>query len=146
MRLAYTSGPYRADTIRGVIDNIRAAEEVAIQLWKMGYAVICPHTNTQLFDGAFDEGKMSTVGDKEDAHWEGGSVQFIKGDLVMLDRMLPGTDIVVMLKNWEKSKGANIERDHAIRHGLLIVDWDYVGDKYIIERLAETDNGRYTVR
>jgi hypothetical protein len=42
MRIAYVSGPYRANSIRQVLHNIRAAEEVAIQLWKFGYAVISP--------------------------------------------------------------------------------------------------------
>jgi len=52
MKVAYISGPYRAATVHGVVENIRRAERVALKYWQLGYAVICPHTNTALFDGA----------------------------------------------------------------------------------------------
>lgn len=52
MRVAYVIGPYRAGTVRGIVENIRRAEEVALALWRLGFAVICPHKNTALFDGA----------------------------------------------------------------------------------------------
>ncbi len=42
MKIAYTAGSYRASTEYGLVQNIRKAEAVAIELWKMGYAVICP--------------------------------------------------------------------------------------------------------
>ena len=40
------AGPYRADTIYGVAQNIQKARDVALRLWKLGYAAICPHSNT----------------------------------------------------------------------------------------------------
>lgn len=33
-KLAYIAGPYRADTIHGIVQNIRKAEAVAIKYWK----------------------------------------------------------------------------------------------------------------
>ena len=51
MKLSYIAGPYRSDTINGIVQNIRNAEKVAIKYWRLGYAVICPHKNTALFDG-----------------------------------------------------------------------------------------------
>ena len=50
-KVVYIAGPYRADTIRETVENIRMAEKTAIEYWKLGYTVICPHMNTALFDG-----------------------------------------------------------------------------------------------
>lgn len=92
-QLVYISGPYSADTIRGVVRNIRVAEEAAIRFWQAGYAVLCPHLNSSMLDGIVP--------------YE----QFIAGDLLMIERC----DIVAMLPNWRKSKGAVIEHAHAER-------------------------------
>lgn len=91
MKLAYVAGRYRADTVRGIVENIRAAEAVALELWRLGFAVICPHKNTSMFDGA-----------APDSVW-------LQGDLVMLGRC----DLVVMVPGWESSKGACAERERA---------------------------------
>ena len=55
MKVAYVAGPYRAPTPYQTLRNIREAEYIALKLWKMGYAVICPHKNTSLFDGECDD-------------------------------------------------------------------------------------------
>jgi hypothetical protein len=87
MKLAYVAGPYRAASESGVVSNIRAAEAVAIELWKAGYAVICPHKNTALFGGLMP-----------DDTW-------LQGDLVMLKRC----DLVVLVPGWYKSEGTRQE-------------------------------------
>lgn len=87
MKLAYISGKYSGDSIRDIVNNIREAEKVAIKYWQLGYAVICPHTNTALFDGALT--------------WQ----QFLDGDLEMIKRC----DTIVMMKDYENSKGAMLE-------------------------------------
>jgi hypothetical protein len=51
MKVIYIADPYRADTERGIIENIRAAEAVAIKVWEAGYVALCPHMNTRLFGG-----------------------------------------------------------------------------------------------
>lgn len=99
MKVAFISGPYRADTIRGTVENIRRAEAVAIKYWKLGYAVICPHKNTALFDGTAD-----------DAVW-------LRGDLELLCR----SDICVMLSEWEASEGSRREHLVAQQQGIEIV-------------------------
>lgn len=87
MKVVYIASPYRSSTIRGTVENIRRAETVAIKYWKLGYAVICPHLNTALFDGILP-----------DRIW-------ILGDLEILTRC----DVVVFCEGWSKSPGCNTE-------------------------------------
>ena len=51
MKIAYIAGPYRAKTYSEIDLHILNAQQVAIQLWQIGYAVICPHKNTAHFEG-----------------------------------------------------------------------------------------------
>lgn len=98
MKLIYVAGPYRSDTEWGLEENIQHAERAARQLWKDGWAVICPHKNTAHFGG---------VGD--DSLW-------LDGDIVMLKRC----DAIYMLNTWRTSKGAIAEREVAIECGLEV--------------------------
>lgn len=84
MRLIYIVGPYRAEDTVGISRNIRHAREAAKRLWALGYAVICPHSNTAHFDGV--------VSDRA----------FIDGGLEMLTRC----DAVYMLKGFWNSSGS----------------------------------------
>ena len=83
MKVAYVAGPYRAKTIYETTQNIEAAKRLAVKLWKKGYAVICPHTNSALMDGACAD-----------------SV-FLDGGLELLRR----SDFVVLLDGWKDSSG-----------------------------------------
>lgn len=105
-KVAYISGPYRAPTIRGIVENIRRAEAVALEYWRQGYAVICPHLNTRLFDGACP-----------DETW-------LAGDLVILERC----DVIVMIPRWENSAGALAELNHARELGIPAI---INGEEYI---------------
>ena len=51
MKRAYVIGPYRADTISDVSQNIEAARSAAEELWRAGFAVFCPHLNSAFMDG-----------------------------------------------------------------------------------------------
>jgi len=99
MKVAYIAGPYRADTPSGIVENIRKAEAVAIKYWKLGYAVICPHRNTALFDGLCP-----------DETW-------LKGDIEILKRC----DVIVMMKTWKHSSGALDELAEAVEAGLKVI-------------------------
>lgn len=100
--LVYVSGPYRHPKGTAYVEeNIRKAEEVAKELWQMGFAVICPHANTRHFDG------IVTADD------------FIAGDLVMVERC----DLVVMLPGFQHSEGARKEMAHAIRNEVPVFFW-----------------------
>lgn len=103
MEIAYISGPYRAKTLWGVKCNIEKAGMVALEYWRKGYAVICPHKNTAFFDGA-----LNGYGDAE---------VWIKGDLEMVKR----SDVIVMLPGWQKSEGATQEHGYALRYKLRII-------------------------
>ena len=87
MKVAFISGPYRADTVRGIVENIQRAEAVALKYWRLGYAVICPHKNSALFDGAMP-----------DNVW-------LEGDIEMLMRC----DVIVMMRDYKRSEGARAE-------------------------------------
>lgn len=102
--VAYVSGPYRDP--RGtyyVEQNIRAAERVAVELWRLGYAVICPHANTRHFDGCCPS--------SDDV--------FIRGDLELVRR----SDVVVTLPNWARSAGARNEVAAAHYSNVLVLNW-----------------------
>lgn len=92
MKLAYVIGPYRAQNAWEREQNIRRAEEVALELWRLGFAVICPHTNTRFFDGAAD-----------DSIW-------LAGDLEILRRC----DLAVVIPGWDKSRGSRAEIYHEV--------------------------------
>jgi len=96
MKVAYVYGPYRprgiwkhVPILRWLIiaRNIRRARKLAIRLWRLGYAVICPHSNTAFFDGQC-----------ADEVW-------LKGDLELLKRC----NIAVGMHGWGDSEGATAE-------------------------------------
>ena len=100
MKVAYVAGPYRAPTPYQTLRNIREAEYAALKLWKMGYAVICPHKNTALFDGECD-----------DSTW-------LEGYLEILKRC----DLIVPLPNWPESEGSQVEILYALKHNIPMYD------------------------
>lgn len=97
--VAYIAGPYRSANGKTVLENIRAAEQLAIKWWRAGFAVICPHLNTAFFDGLCD-----------DAVWLEGDLEFVRR-----------SDVVVMASGWRASRGAVIEHDLAKELGKKIV-------------------------
>lgn len=99
MQLLFISGKYRGKSIFEVYENIQIARRYAIKYWQKGYAVICPHTNSALFDGSCD-----------DDVW-------LKGDLYILKRC----DVIVMLPGWKESQGAVEEHKLAQQIGLQII-------------------------
>ena len=98
MKLAYVAGKYRGRTHNEIAQNIHAARSVATRLWELGYAVICPHTNS---------GFMSGVAAEE---------VFLEGGLEMLRRC----DLLVLVDGWAGSEGTAIEIEEAKRIGLPV--------------------------
>jgi len=86
MEVAYVIGPYRSgDNLHGIKKNIDNAEAIALELWGLGFAVICPHKNTAFFDGATENYNI----------WLEGGIELLKR-----------SDFAVTVKGWENSKGS----------------------------------------
>jgi hypothetical protein len=100
MKVVYVAGPYRADTEIGVLENIRRAEQAAVDVWKMGAAVICPHKNTAFFGGIC------------------GDEVFLRGYLDIVRRC----DAVYMLEGWQESPGSRAEQAAALLLGIPVFE------------------------
>ncbi len=88
VKVIYIAGPFRASNAWDIEKNIRRAEEAALEVWRMGAAVVCPHTNTRFFQGA-----------APDHVW-------LSGDIEILKRC----DAVLLIDGWERSTGARAEK------------------------------------
>ncbi len=100
MIVAYVAGPFRGVSAWDIEQNIRRAEEIALELWQMGVAVMCPHTNTRFFEGA-----------APDSVWLDGYLEILKR-----------CDVVVMVNGWEKSTGSRAERLRALELDIPVFD------------------------
>lgn len=98
MKVIYIAGPFRAPSAWGIEQNIRRAEELALEVWQSGGAAICPHANTRFFQGAAED-KI-----------------FLDGDLAILCRC----DAVLCLPDWQRSEGACAEVAEATRLGIPV--------------------------
>ena len=99
MKVVYIAGPFRStnpdgrSNSWGVQQNVMQAMAVALEVWKMGHAALCPHANTMFFQDA--DGTVDSV--------------WLRGDLEMLKRC----DALMLAPNWEKSSGARAEVEFA---------------------------------
>lgn len=91
--ILYVAGPY--GSYGTVEENIAIAIEHAQALWNAGFTVICPHANSGNFKHEEDDG----INEKE----------YLEGYLHIVTRC----DGVVLLPNWDKSKGAIEENNLA---------------------------------
>ena len=98
MKLIYIAGPYKGGTGWEIEENVRQAERYALQVWKLGYAAVCPHCNTRLFFGEIDEDLA------------------MKGCLEILSRC----DGMLLIPGWEGSLGATLEWKTATRLSLPV--------------------------
>jgi hypothetical protein len=83
----YIAGPYRGPSSWEIEENIRRAERLALDVWKLGAVGLCPHTNTRFYQGA-----------APDATW-------LDGDLELLRRC----DGIIVTDDWQRSSGARAE-------------------------------------
>jgi hypothetical protein len=115
MKVVYVAGPFRGANSWEIEENIRRAERLALQVWRLGAACICPHTNTRFYQGA-----------APDEVW-------LNGDLEMLRRC----DAILMTPDWERSSGARAEHDFALKHNIPVFHDLYELDAWL-EPVAET--------
>lgn len=96
MKLIYVAGPFRGANSWEVENNIRRAETLSLEVWKLGAAAICPHTNTRFFNGA-----------APDEVWLSGTLE-----------MLRRCDAVILTDDWKRSSGACAEVAEAFKRGI----------------------------
>jgi hypothetical protein len=98
--VVFIAGPFRGPTPWAVEQNVRVAEETALEVWRgeSGYA-LCPHTNTRHFDGA-----------APDAIWLAGTQELLfRADAVLLSTA-----------DWWASSGTRAEIDLARELGIPV--------------------------
>lgn len=100
LRLVYIAGPYRGPHEFAVRQNVRAAEALAVEVWRLGAVAVCPHKNTSGLGGVVPD------------------AAFLAGVLEILRRC----DAVLVTGNWRDSAGARVEVAEAGRLGLPVFD------------------------
>ena len=98
MRVLYISGPIKGRDDWTREQNIRRAEEVALDVWTLGIVAVCPHALTRFYGNALPE-----------AVW-------LRGDLELITRC----DGVLAIDGWEYSTGARIEVRYAQDKGIPV--------------------------
>ncbi len=92
MKVIYLAGPFRGKDHWVIWQNVNHAAALALDVWKAGYACVCPHMNTFCFQDA-----------APDHVW-------LDGDLAILAKC----DALLLTDNWERSTGARAELDFAL--------------------------------
>jgi len=90
----YVCGPYRASTENEVWLNIENARRATAELFRAGWMVLCPHSNTFMLGGVVPD------------------EVFLQGDLTLIRRC---ADALYMLEGWHRSEGAKREYDLATK-------------------------------
>lgn len=87
MKVIYIAGPYRGKDNWEIHQNVNRASALALEVWRLGAAALCPHANTAHFQFA-----------APDEVW-------LNGDLELLSRC----DALIVTPDWEQSSGARAE-------------------------------------
>ena len=98
MNVVYIAGKFRDATPYKIHCNVIKAEEAALMIWQSGDVALCPHLNTQNFQGELPDGI------------------FLDGCLELLRRC----DAIYMLSNYKDSVGSLAELELAKELGLEI--------------------------
>ena len=100
MKLVYIAGPFRAGCAWDVEQNVRRAESVAMDVWRLGAVGVCPHSNTRFGDGAI-----------ADEVW-------LEGYLTLLGVC----DAMVLVGDWRSSEGTVAELELARRENIPVFE------------------------
>jgi len=96
--LIYVSGPITASNGWLEEQNIRRAEDTALELWKRGYTAVCVHAQGRFYRDVLP-----------------ASV-WLAGDMDLLSRC----DGVLFIPGWERSVGCDQEYQHAVEQKVPI--------------------------
>lgn len=120
MKIVYVIGPLRADCIDDFNDNMNAARQAALELWKAGFAVICPHLNS----GELGENNKDVNRCSEEI--------LMKGSL----KLLSLCDFAVVLDGWKDSCGSMIEIGYCVQNNKPIY---YITEFLSIEDITNNE-------
>jgi hypothetical protein len=98
MKVVYVAGRFRAPTAWNIEQNVRRAEELALEVCKLGAMALCPHTNTRFFQGTLP-----------DAFWLEGTTELLRR-----------CDAVMLTPGWEESAGSRGEKAEAEKRGMPV--------------------------
>ncbi len=100
-KVIYIAGPFSdPDKMHGIEANILAASRAALDAWRAGWAVICPHKNSAGFQHAAD------------LPYE----VWTRGDLAILSKC----DAILLMQQWDTSPGARKELIHAVKESIPV--------------------------
>jgi hypothetical protein len=99
MKVLYISGPIKGRDDWSREQNVRRAEEIALEVWALGIVAVCPHAMTRFYGNDV----------LPEAIW-------LRGDLELLTRC----DGVLAMERWEQSTGARIEVKYAQEKGIPV--------------------------
>lgn len=98
MKVVYVAGPFRGPTAWDIQQNVRRAEQCALEVAKLGAMPICPHKNTENFHGLLT-----------DSFWLDGTLELMRR-----------CDGVYAMPSWKRSLGATAEVEEAQRLGIPV--------------------------
>jgi hypothetical protein len=104
MKVIYIAGHFTGKTAWDIENNVRRAENTALKVAKAGAMPLCPHTNTRFFHGQCTP-----------EFWYAGTLALLKR-----------CDAIVMVTDWESSKGSREEHTYAIDNDMPIFYSDHL--------------------
>jgi nucleoside 2-deoxyribosyltransferase len=98
MLCVYVAGPYTGDNAMEIEQNVRRAEDVALQIARIGHSAVCPHTQSRYFFGQLTE-----------EYW-------LEATMEQMRRC----DMVVLVDGWQYSRGTIGEILEAFKLGIPV--------------------------
>lgn len=100
MKVVYVAGKFRGPNNWAIQQNVRRAEEMSLRVAELGAMPLCPHKNTQHFQGLLN-----------DQFWLDGTLELLRR-----------CDAVVLCEGWEDSLGTRGEVMEAKRLGIPVFE------------------------
>ena len=98
MRLVFIAGPYRGASAWEIEQNVRRAEALALEVWRLGAVAVCPHAMTRYYQDALP-----------DDVWLRGMLE-----------LLGACHAVLLVPGWAESSGTRAEVARADTLGLHV--------------------------